>query len=144
MFCRNCGNEVDEKAVACMKCGHNPKTGSKHCPNCGVAVELGQIVCVKCGGALASGQDVVMSDQVLEPKDKTRYLLLAIFLGGLGIHNFYAGYTNRAVLQLLISLVGGIFTCGLAPIGVWIWAIVEGVNVDKDAFGNPFVKGSSL
>ena len=139
MFCRNCGNEVDEKAVACMKCGHNPKVGSTHCPNCGVAVEPGQIVCVKCGGALKDEQQLSSSADSTA-KSKLTYLLLAIFLGEFGVHNFYAGYTNTGVIQLLVSLVGGMFTCGVSSLAVWVWAVVEGATVDKDFTGKPFAK----
>ena len=135
MFCRNCGNEVDDNAVACMKCGHNPKVGSTHCPNCGVTVEPGQIVCVKCGGSLAAaGASVQLGD--VSTKDKTVYLILAILLGSLGIHNFYAGYAAKGVIQLLATLL----SCGFLSLFVWIWAIVEGVTVEKDSDGRPFKK----
>ena len=53
--------------------------------------------------------------------------LLGILLGTLGIHNFYLGFTTRGVIQLLVSLIGGIFTCGLATIAVAIWGFIEGV-----------------
>lgn len=53
--------------------------------------------------------------------------LLAIMLGFLGIHNFYLGFTSRGVAQLVISLVGGVVTCGLATLAVVVWAFVEGV-----------------
>ena len=53
--------------------------------------------------------------------------LLGILLGTLGIHNFYLGFTSRGVFQLLVSLIGGIFTCGLATIAVAIWGFIEGV-----------------
>ena len=39
--------------------------------------------------------------------------LLGIFLGSLGIHNFYLGRTNLGVTQLLIA----IFTCGVGAEG---------------------------
>lgn len=35
------------------------------------------------------------------------YLLFGLFLGPLGIHNFYAGCVGRAILQLLITLLIG-------------------------------------
>lgn len=53
--------------------------------------------------------------------------LLAILLGVLGVHNFYLGFTSRGVVQLVVSLVGGILTCGMATLAVWIWAFIEGV-----------------
>lgn len=64
-------------------------------------------------------------------KQKVVYVLLAIFLGGLGIHNFYAGYTKTAVIQLCISVL----TCGLLSLVSWVWAIVEACTVEVDAKG---------
>ena len=70
------------------------------------------------------------------------YIILAVFLGWLGVHNFVAGYTSRGVAQLVISLVGivtgfctiGITTliCGLA---VFIWYVVDIITVDRDVAG---------
>lgn len=67
-------------------------------------------------------------------KDRVAYVLLAVFLGHLGIHNFFAGYTSRAVTQLLICLL----TCGIGGIVTWIWAIVEACTVEQDANGVRF------
>ena len=67
-------------------------------------------------------------------KDRIVYVLLAIFIGNLGIHNFYAGYTSRAVTQLLICLL----TCGIGGIATWIWAVIEAVTVEQDANGVRF------
>ncbi|HEX2837539.1 MAG TPA: TM2 domain-containing protein [Phycisphaerales bacterium] len=69
------------------------------------------------------------------------YILLAFFLGGLGIHNFVAGYTVRGVVQLVLSLVCAVMvfcTFGLSAVGllaVFVWTIVEIVVVDKDVNG---------
>ena len=67
------------------------------------------------------------------PKSRIAYILLALFLGGLGIHNFYAGYTGKGVAQLLMSLL--LFWTIVVPIGVFIWIIVEIVTVDRDSNG---------
>lgn len=69
------------------------------------------------------------------PKSRVAYILLAFFLGGLGIHNFYAGYTGKGVAQLLLTLF--LWWTILVPLGVWIWIIVEMCTVDRDAYGNP-------
>lgn len=53
--------------------------------------------------------------------------LLGILFGSLGIHNFYLGFTTRGVVQLLVSLIGGVITCGLATLAIAIWGFVEGV-----------------
>ena len=138
MFCKNCGKELDDSAVACMSCGCDPRQGNKHCHHCGVEVQSNQVVCVKCGTAL-SGPKVVGANGT-QAKSKLTYLLLAIFLGGFGVHNFYAGYTNNGVIQLLVSLLGGSLTCGISSFAVWIWAVVEGVTKEVDGSGIPFDK----
>jgi|SRR5215470_5688616 len=68
------------------------------------------------------------------PKSRTTYILLGVFLGGLGAHNFYAGYTGRAVGQLCLSVL----TLFYLAIAAWIWAIVEICIVDKDGAGIEF------
>ena len=72
------------------------------------------------------------------PTSKSRvvYILLGIFLGFLGIHNFYAGYVGRGVAQLLICLLLGWLVIPL--FAVFIWIIVEVCVVNKDAQGNAF------
>ncbi|MBM3826158.1 MAG: DUF4339 domain-containing protein [Verrucomicrobia bacterium] len=66
-------------------------------------------------------------------KDRVTYVLLAVLLG-LGIHNFYAGYNTKGIIQLLVSIL----TCGLGWIFMWIWAIIEACTVTKDANGVAF------
>ena len=61
----------------------------------------------------------------LRRKSKVAAGLLGIFLGCFGAHNFYLGYTGRAVAQLLITLLSfGI----LAPVSV-LWGFVEGIVI---------------
>lgn len=57
----------------------------------------------------------------MEPKSRIVAGLLGIFLGGLGIHRFYLGYTNIGIIQIIVSLV----TFG---IGSW-WGIIEGILI---------------
>lgn len=51
--------------------------------------------------------------------------LLGIFLGALGIHNFYLGRTGIAVIQLLVTLL----SLGILATAVWIWALIEGIMI---------------
>lgn len=62
-------------------------------------------------------------------KSKIAAGILGILLGGLGIHNFYLGNTSRGLIQLLVALIGGALTCGLAAIGMEIWGLVEGIQI---------------
>ena len=73
----------------------------------------------QCGVALA--QPVPVGVQ----KSKMAAGLLGIFLGSLGIHNFYLGYTGKAVAQLLISVL----SCGILALASQIWGLVEGIQI---------------
>ena len=75
-----------------------------------------------------------------QPKSKIVAGLLGIFLGGLGIHRFYLGFTKIAVIQLILTLVLGAFTFGI----VALWGVVEGIMIiagaahfQRDAHGTP-------
>lgn len=72
-------------------------------------------------------------------KSKLAAGLLGIFLGGLGIHNFYLGYTSKAVIQLLLSVL----SCGCLAVVSAIWGFIEGIliltgsTITTDASGRP-------
>ncbi|WP_435738230.1 NINE protein [Cellulosimicrobium sp. PMB13] len=68
-------------------------------------------------------------DPNLDPNAKSRLAagLLGIFLGSLGIHRFYLGYTGIGLTMLLVSIIGALPTFGLAPAAVSIWGLVEGI-----------------
>lgn len=60
--------------------------------------------------------------------------LLGLFLGGLGVHNFYLGYTGKAVAQLLLTLIGWIILIGSIISG--IWALIESVLILCSSYGS--------
>ena len=117
MYCRNCGNQIADNAAVSVG------VGTSYCPNCGQPTMPGASACTNCGVFLA--QPVSPANQ----KSRMAAGLLGVFLGGLGIHNFYLGKTNRALVQLLVSLIGGVLTCGLAAIAMEIWGLVEGIMI---------------
>lgn len=55
-----------------------------------------------------------------------------IFLGSLGIHNFYLGFNKRGLLQLLLSVC----TCGIGAVPMQIWGLIEGIFyiIGKDGY----------
>ena len=74
-------------------------------------------------------------------KSKLAAVILAFLLGTLGIHNFYLGYTNKGIAQLLLTLLGG-WLCGAGAIAAGIWALVEAIqlltgSIHQDANGVP-------
>lgn len=78
-----------------------------------------------------------------EAKNSVAYALLAAFLGMFGAHNFYAGYTKRAVVQLLMTLFSWILLF-LPLLIVQIWALGDLWLINKDAKGIPFVGDKTL
>jgi TM2 domain-containing membrane protein YozV len=66
-------------------------------------------------------------------KSRGVYIVLGLFFGCLGIHNFYAGYTGRGAAQLIITLLLGWIGVGLLITG--LWALIEIIAVNTDAQG---------
>ncbi len=54
----------------------------------------------------------------IEYKKQSKAFWLAIFLGMLGAHNFYLGYTKKAIIQVILSC------CGIGFIS-YVWALAE-------------------
>lgn len=129
MYCKNCGNNMDDKDSVCINCGTPAGQGNSYCRNCGNAVSPGAAVCMKCGHALGSTPVAGTG-----AKSKMAAGLLGIFLGGWGIHNFYLGYTTKAIIQIILTVC----SCGIGG----IWGFIEGIlilcgNINTDANGNP-------
>ena len=60
-------------------------------------------------------------------KDHAAAGLLAIFLGCLGIHKFYLGYNTPGFIMLAITVIGSVFSLGIAGLVMLVISIVEGV-----------------
>ena len=98
-------------------------------PNKGMEVDFEQ------DGESAKSIIFLSRPVIASETSRIAYILLAIFLGVFGVHNFYAGYIGKAVAQLLITLL----SLGFLSIVSFIWAVVEAIVIDKDAKGNPMV-----
>lgn len=150
MYCKNCGNEMDDLAVVCVSCGVAKSDGKDYCFNCGNSVNPDADFCTQCGTATNNKQGQTGNQQFnnsqnvygQEHKSKLAAGILGILLGWLGIHNFYLGYTQKAVVQLLLGTIGSVLTCGLGSIASGIWGLVEGImiltgSIATDANGVP-------
>ena len=72
------------------------------------------------------------------PKQWIVAVLLAFFLGTLGIHNFYLGYTTKGIIQLVLTLT----FIGLIVSGIWafidfIMLLMRAGSFATDAQGQP-------
>lgn len=122
-----------------LKCGVAKGQGNNYCHNCGKPLAPDAAVCLNCG---------VANKQAPAPDAKSKLVagLLGIFLGTFGVHNFYLGYTGKAITQLVLTIVGYILCCVVVGvflvIGIWIWSLVEAImiltgKINVDGKGNP-------
>lgn len=68
-----------------------------------------------------------MAEQIPGAEKKIVAGILAILLGGLGIHKFYLGYTIPGVIMLVVSLVATPFTCGAGYGLMGLVGLIEGI-----------------
>lgn len=115
MYCKNCGKEIDSNAAICVGCGYAVGTGNAYCPNCGQPTAPGAAVCTACGVALTA--PVAEGEQ----KSKLVAVLLAFFLGGIGIHDFYLGYTKYGIIKIILTVCTGV--------GGGIWALIDFIRL---------------
>lgn len=146
MFCAKCGAPLHDEAVFCPKCGNKR------------AVENGGNEIVKSDVATPAEAvvDKPVEDAPLTQEDETPaksifvYQILALFLGSLGVHNFYAKRFPRAIGQLALTIV--FFGCLLCKVQnefvlptlliiLWLWSITDIFTIRSDGAGRPFGDG---
>ena len=73
------------------------------CGNCGAEINEKQVVCLKCGCAVPGprGDNNISNDLKNGTRNKWVAVILAFFLGGLGAHKFYLGQIGSGILYLL-------------------------------------------
>ncbi len=135
MKCSYCNNEVPTNAKQCPACGApinqiNAETPSM--PTTDINTTMQQMMLQQ-----QMMQQNMMNQQMINQmkemnnsnKSRFTYIILAFFLGALGIHNFYAGHTGRAVIQLLLgfTVFGMIITIP--------WCILDMICINRDGYG---------
>lgn len=114
-------------------CGVMAGTGVSYCPNCGARTDPNAVICTKCG--IQFSRFIGYDDS---QKSKIAAGIMGVLLGSLGVHNFYLGYTKKAIAQLLISVL----TLGVFSFVSAIWGFIEGIliltgSIRTDAYGIP-------
>jgi len=136
-------SNFQEKKIFCSNCNVEVKLGSKYCGKCGTVIERNN-----------SSNDITNKDRLsssrtsnvndsLSPQSsqysdpswddikskRTTAGILAILFGYLGVHKFILGYNAEGFILLVVSIFGGIITCGLALTFTAIIAIIEGIII---------------
>lgn len=104
------------------------------CAKCGAQIDNEAIICPKCGCPTANYDQPAQYYEYWDgasPKSRLVALLLAIFLGWLGVHRFYLEKTGTGILWLL---TGGCF-----GIGWLVDIILIACGRMCDAYGLPVV-----
>lgn len=156
MFCKNCGYKLNDGDTFCPNCRTPVGRGNNHCNVCGRYVSQNSRFCPNCGTKIRTSDDVNENyygdinlddinqyGQIYKRKSRLIAGLLAVLVGVFGIHNFYIGRNGKAIAQILISVIGGILSCGIATFCVYFWALIEGIliftgSINCDAKGIPF------
>jgi hypothetical protein len=134
------------------------------CPFCSVAVQLPDpwpfpgFTCSYCRATVALAQQPTSESQPTTqreeyddgqfserqedqrerpPLSRTAYILLGLFLGLLGAHNFYAGRGGVGSCQLLLLLGCAAFPPLILLLVLWVF--IDVVSVDRDGSGEYMV-----
>ena len=108
----------------CHKCGMQLKDDEEFCPNCGAKRKTDED-----SETTTSSVDIVdNTDTNVSKKSKLIVLLLWFFLGVFGVHNFYTGDNNRAVKELICSLLAFLIVPAVIFVVLWIQDLLRLLN----------------
>lgn len=133
MFCKYCGNVLNEGAVFCSQCGHRVETEAKNvCPNCGYQGKPDELFCCVCGTRM-SGADVVLPTPPVPDTPDPVPVTTGQLMLTMGMMSYYEGtptvgfakttgtlqiYDDKVVLQKVLGnslgAVGGLVGMGIA------------------------------
>lgn len=148
MYCRNCGEKLNEGVNFCFNCGFKSGEGLAYCEKCGVKVKGS--TCENCGNVISEYKEESQENNKeysnsnnqqnysnsnyninsnsnynnyvsKRPKSKIAAGILGILVGGLGIHRFYLGYVGIGILQIVVTIL----TCGAGS----LWGFIEGILI---------------
>lgn len=101
MYCKNCGEQMNDNQAICIKCGVKVGEGNAYCANCGKDIASNAEVCLNCGVAVKKTANYGGYDKIV-------LALICFFLGGIGIHNFMLGETKKGIVKIVLSFCFGI------------------------------------
>ena len=127
MYCRHCGEQLNDDALTCTNCGKNPINGFAYCSFCGAKTTGDMTSCQNCGITLKHYSESTDSSVFNRQSDKSKFSagMMAVFLGPLGIHDFYLGNTDKGWTKLLITVLSG----GIGSVLTGPWSIYDAYKI---------------
>lgn len=132
MYCRTCGNQMNENAEICVKCGVRKNVGKAYCQNCGAKTLEQAELCTECGVRLLSEKtsngrnlsEVMSSEKKAELISRAKkiipniLLVLGVILLIATIVNIVSAFGARSDYYMMNSfsaagrcaIFGGLFT----------------------------------
>ena len=106
MYCKHCGKEIEDNSSFCKYCGGNL--------GCDTTVKEVQYIAIQ------------------QPKSQFVAIILCIFLGEFGIHDFYMGKNGCGITKLLILILLGWIVVGFIINGLWCLIDLTLIAVKSD------------
>lgn len=110
----------------------SPAKAQKFCHECGAQILAKAAICPKCGVAQPVQTGTISPGRSSGGSNRMAAGLLAIFLGGLGIHKFIMGYPAEGAILLCVNMVCLVTSCCIyvpiiGCIAIVTIALIEGV-----------------
>ena len=120
-FCKSCGKEISKDFKVCPYCGEKVEEEilEIYCPSCGKSIRSDFKVCPYCGNNPNNQREnynnynnyntenrtnYYSNNYEISPKSGIACLLLWFFLGGFGVHRFYAGKINSGLIMIILYI----------------------------------------
>lgn len=137
MYCKKCGEYMNDGQAVCLNCGVAAGTGKEYCPNCGNKVLTEEaVICVKCGTFLhAQEAKPTIDTSGMKPRSIVKAIIFSFLTCGIYTIFWFINLTNdinkasgrtgdtSGGIAYLLSLV----TCGIYT---YFWAYKLGEKRD--------------
>ena len=134
MYCKACGEFMNDNQAICLKCGIEKGKGGSFCQNCGSPVPQEAVMCVNCGVALRKSDNTknAGTTQGISSRNIVTAIILSIVTCGIYSIYWFVCLTNEinkasgktsdinGGMAFLLSLL----TCGVYTI-YWAYKVGE-------------------
>lgn len=93
MYCKSCGEHMNDNQAICLKCGVPAGKGKGFCPNCGNATHEEAVICVKCGISLTNTEKPDVTN--IQRRSIVSAIILSLLTCGIYSIFWYISLTNE-------------------------------------------------